>query len=75
MNRVRELRKKSGMRMVDLAKKAAVSITTLWLIENDFDERTSREIKERISKALRCRYEEVFPKKSENLKEAKIGAL
>jgi len=61
VNRVRELRKESGMRMLDLAKKANLSITTLWMIENDFDERTSDEIKKRISKAFHRKYEEVFP--------------
>lgn len=61
MNRVRELRKESGMRMLDLAKKANVSITKLWMIENDFDERTSNEIKKRISEAFQRKHEEVFP--------------
>lgn len=61
MNLVKEFRKKAKLRLVDLAIKADTSVTWLWHIENGYDERISREIKERIAIALECEYGTLFP--------------
>lgn len=60
MSKLKKLRKKMNMRQIDLAKKANISITWLWALENGFDERVSKKIKERVSLALACKYEELF---------------
>ncbi len=71
-NKVKFFRMQKRLRQVDLARIANISIGTLWLIENDFDERTSREIKEKICEALKLKLEQVFPNESENLKQLKL---
>jgi len=63
MNKIKELRKKLKMRQIDLARKANISITWLWALENDYHERVSKGIKERVAKALKCKYEELFSDK------------
>ncbi|TET70219.1 MAG: XRE family transcriptional regulator [Candidatus Aminicenantes bacterium] len=60
MNKVRHFREKQNFRQIDLARKANISMTWLWALENGFDERVSKKIKERVSLALECKYEELF---------------
>lgn len=61
MSRIKQMREKLGLRQLDLAKRADVSLTWLWALENSFSSRVSREIKERVAKALGCPYDELFP--------------
>lgn len=61
MSKIREMREKQGLRQIDLAKRADVSLTWLWVLENSLSQRVSREVKERVARALNCSYEEVFP--------------
>lgn len=60
MNKLKELRKKQGLRQIDLARESNVSLTWIWVLENDFHHRVSREIKERVARVLSCKYEELF---------------
>lgn len=60
MTKIKRLREKMKMRQIDLAKKAKVSITWLWALENGFEDRVSFEIKMRVADALNCDYDELF---------------
>lgn len=60
MTKVKYYRLKQGLRQLDLAKKADISLSWIWVLENSFQQRVSREIKERVAKALNCPYEKLF---------------
>lgn len=60
MTKIKRRREKMKMRQIDLAKKAKVSITWLWALENGFEDRVSFEIKMRVADALNCDYDELF---------------
>lgn len=61
MNRIKRIREEQGLRQLDLAKKANLSLGWLWVLENSFSQRVSRSIKLRVAKALGREYEELFP--------------
>lgn len=61
MNRIKQIRERQGLRQVDLAKKANLSLGWLWVLENSFSHRVSKSIKKRVAKALGHEYEELFP--------------
>jgi len=61
MTKIKEAREKRGLRQLDLAKMADVSLTWLWALENSFSSRVSKDIKERVAQALDCSYEDLFP--------------
>ena len=60
MSKMKERREQQGLRQIDLAKKANVSLTWLWALENNFHERISQEIKERVAIALKTTVKELF---------------
>jgi transcriptional regulator with XRE-family HTH domain len=60
VDKVKELRKKKGLRQIDLAKRANVSLTWLWVLENGFHERVSNKIKKRIADILDSSIDELF---------------
>ena len=62
MSVLKEIRKKQGMRLVDLAKKSGISIGWIWNLEQGYNKGVSKEIKSRIAKALDSPFEKVFPK-------------
>jgi len=51
-----------NLRQVDLARKANISLTWLWILENGFEQRVSRRIKKRVANALNCDYVDIFQK-------------
>ena len=61
MSKMKQLREQQGLRQIDLAKKANVSLTWLWALENSFHERVSQEIKERVATALKSTPGQLFP--------------
>ena len=61
MSKIKEMRTNRGLRQLDLAKKADISLTWLWALENSFSARVSKEVKERVARALDCPYDELFP--------------
>lgn len=62
MSKLKKLREQQGLRQIDLAKKANISMTWLWALENSFHERVSTEIKERVAAALKSTPEKLFSK-------------
>lgn len=62
MNKVKQIRIEKGLRQLDLAKKADISLPWLWALENSFQQRISKEVKGRVAVALGCKYEDLFPK-------------
>ena len=63
MNKVRHFREMKSLRQIDLAKKANISMTWLWALENGFEDRVSFEIKIRVANALNCDYDDLFRRK------------
>jgi len=61
MSEMKKLREQQGLRQIDLAKKANISLTWLWALENSFHERVSQEIKERVATALKSTPGQLFP--------------
>ena len=57
---LKALRKERGLRQIDLAKMADISITWVWVLENGFHNRVSKKIKGRIARVLRCSTKEIF---------------
>ena len=59
MNKLKEVRCKKGLRLVDLSKMTGVSIGWIWSIENDVPSRI--ETKKKLAKALNVPVQELFP--------------
>ena len=58
---LRTIRKKLGLRQVDLALKAGCGVSMIWLIENGYANRVSGNLKRKIALALGHRVEDIFP--------------
>lgn len=61
MNKIKNLRESQGLRQIDLAMKARVSLSTLWLLEAGYDERASQKIKSKVAAGLGIKVRDVFP--------------
>jgi len=59
-NELREKRKVLNLRMVDVALRSGVGVSTIWLIEQGYDQRVSTETKRKIASALGTTIEELF---------------
>ena len=57
---LREKRKIFNLRIIDLAIKSGVGVSTIWLIEQGYERRTSGETKKKIARALDSTVEEIF---------------
>ena len=62
MDKIKALRQEKGLRQVDLARKANVSLTWLWALENGLEKRVSAKVKKRIAGVLGMKYEDLFPR-------------
>jgi transcriptional regulator with XRE-family HTH domain len=60
MNRTKQIRQTKGLRQIDLARKADISLTWVWALENGLESRVSAPIKKRVAKALDSTEEELF---------------
>ena len=61
MSKLTVVRKKKGLRMVDVATLADCSLSMVWLAENGYEKRLSPRLKGKIAKALRVPVEKLFP--------------
>ena len=61
MNKLTEIRKKRKLRMVDIALKSGVGVSTVWLIEHGYIVRVSNRTKRKIAKGLGLKVEDIFP--------------
>ena len=59
-NELREKRRDLNLRMIDVALKSGVGVSTIWLIEQGYDQRVSTETKRKITSALGTTIEELF---------------
>ncbi|MBN1270899.1 MAG: helix-turn-helix transcriptional regulator [Candidatus Aminicenantes bacterium] len=59
-NKLKEKRKEMKLRMIDVALKTGVGVSTIWLIENGYSERISKETKQKIAAGLNTTVEELF---------------
>jgi len=66
MNRVKKMRIERGLRQLDLAKRANLSLTWIWALENSFEQRVSKKAKLRVAKALKIPYSQLFSNEVEN---------
>lgn len=60
-NKVKALRKKYGLRQAEVAQGADIAISTLWLIEQGFDKKTTKETKDKLAKFFECDVDDIFP--------------
>jgi len=60
MNRVKQARRKKGLRQIDLAEEARISLTWIWVLENSRGQGVSKEIKTRVAKALNVNKDWLF---------------
>ena len=58
---LRSIRKKLGLRQIDLAIKAGCGVSTVWLVENGYANRISENLKRKIALALGHGVEDIFP--------------
>jgi transcriptional regulator with XRE-family HTH domain len=58
---LRRIRKAMGLRMIDLAVKAGVGVSTVWQLENGYGGRATEDTKRKIASGLCLRVEDVFP--------------
>jgi len=61
MNRVKQVRRKKGLRQIDLAEAAGVSLTWIWILENSQGQGVSKEIKQKVVEALNVELIMLFP--------------
>lgn len=61
MSTLRKIREASGLRQIDVAKMSGIGLTTVWLIENGYENRVSQKTKEKIATALKMKVREIFP--------------
>lgn len=59
-NELREKRRDLNLRMIDVALKSGVGVSTIWLIEQGYDQRVSTETKTKIPSVLGTTIEELF---------------
>ena len=60
MNRIKKLRLEKGLRQIDVAKKANVSLTWIWAIEQGFNNHISKDIKRKVAQSLGSTVERLF---------------
>ena len=63
MNKLKQARLEKELRQVDLARRANISLTWLWALENGLEKRVSTKAKRRLAGALGMRIEDLFPGK------------
>ena len=59
-NKLREKRKELNLRMIDVALKSGVGVSTVWLIENGYIKRISYETKRKIASGLNTTIHKLF---------------
>jgi transcriptional regulator with XRE-family HTH domain len=61
MNQLKLERIRKGWRQIDLSEAAGVSLTLIWILETSQGINVSRDVKEKIARALDCPVDHVFP--------------
>lgn len=61
MNRIKEVREERGLRQLDVAKMCGIGVSTLWLIEQGYDQQVSEKTKRKIAAGLGSKIELLFP--------------
>ena len=59
-SKLRERRKALNLRMIDIALKSGVGVSTIWLIEQGYGQRVTTKTKRKIATALGTTEEELF---------------
>lgn len=65
MNQVKMARIKKGLRQIDLAEAAGISLTWIWILENSKGRGVSKDIKRKVAKALDVDQKWLFPNERE----------
>ena len=60
-NKIKRLRKERGLSQTQVAAGAAISITTLWMIEQGYEKKTSNETKKKLANFFKCNIKDIFP--------------
>jgi len=60
-NRVKSLRENMKLSQIQVATGAGISVTTIWMIEQGFDEKTTEMTKQKIADFFKCDILDIFP--------------
>ncbi len=60
-NRIKSLRKEEHLNQAQVAVGAGISIATLYMIEQGYEEKTTEETKRKLAKFFECDVEDIFP--------------
>jgi len=60
-NKVKSLRKKKKLKQAQVAVGADISITTLWMVEQGYEKKTSDETKQKLADFFECDVSDIFP--------------
>lgn len=60
-NRIKSLRKEEGLNQAQVAVGSGISIGTLYMIEQGYEEKTTEETKRKLAKFFKCDVEDIFP--------------
>ncbi|MBA7496148.1 hypothetical protein ES702_06746 [subsurface metagenome] len=60
-NRIKSLRKSMGLNQTQLAVGVGVSVPTIWMLEQGYDERTTKETKQKFADFFKCDIDDLFP--------------
>jgi len=60
-NKIKSLRKARKLKQAQVAVGADISITTLWMIEQGYEKKTSDETKQKLAGFFECDVSDLFP--------------
>lgn len=60
-NKIKSLRKEKNLKQAQVAVSADISITTLWMIEQGYEKKTSDETKQKLADFFECDVKDIFP--------------
>lgn len=60
-NKVKTLRSERKLKQIQVAEGADISISTLWMIEQGYDKKTTKETKRKLAKYFKCDVSDIFP--------------
>jgi len=62
-NRVKSLRRNMKLNQAQVAVGAGIAVNTLWMIEQGYDEKTTKETKKKLADFFKCDIDDIFPSK------------
>lgn len=60
-NKVKSLRKEKKLKQIQVAVGADITITTLWMIEQGYEKKTTDRTKQKLADFFECDVKDIFP--------------